>query len=94
MSTPKTLETGQLPLAGATGSAVCELKLYSQTKIRGPNGKRIFQTCGKPAWYIWSPRDNPDAAMIVCKECGEAHAGNFKDELTPYDRTQQRRDNQ
>jgi hypothetical protein len=29
--------------------------------------------------------------MIVCKECGEAHAGNFKDELTPYTELTDRR---
>ena len=84
MSTPKTLETGQLPLAGATGSATCDLAMYRERKIPGPDGQRVYPRCGKPAWYVWTPRGKRDAAVVVCKECGEGLAGNFKDELTPY----------
>ena len=84
MSTPKTNENPWPPLAGAIGSATCEVVQYRLRKILGPGGKREYSKCGNPAWYFWTPRGKPNPAMIVCKECGEALAGNFTDELTRY----------
>src|SRR5438445_157661 len=37
--------------------------------------------CGKPAFYKWTPRRNPNNARFMCKEHGELTAGNFTDEL-------------
>lgn len=43
--------------------------------------KRV-EPCGAPAFYIWTPRKRPSHHQPMCRECGEAIAGNYTDELT------------
>lgn len=72
------------PAARPAGSAICEVSKYNQRPISGKGKDHVWPKCGKPAWYVWTPRGNPDTYMVVCKECGEGLAGNFTDELKRY----------
>lgn len=36
--------------------------------------------CGEPGYYVWRIRGT-NFRQVMCKECGEATTGNYKDEL-------------